>query len=102
MPSPRDPPQDRPRPEERQGAAPDGARRTFADQRGGSWTVREERIGVADWSSSDVESSESGYGVGWLVFERGDERRRLRLYPAVWHQASDHELRKLCARARRC
>jgi hypothetical protein len=37
---------------------------------------------------------------GWLVFERGDERRRLTPIPEDWLRSSDKELEELCKAAR--
>jgi hypothetical protein len=50
---------------------------------------------------ADFEHSQSGYGVGWLVFERAGVRKRVRLYPADWYGLRDDELEKFCGRARR-
>ena len=37
---------------------------------------------------------------GWLTFEQGTLRRRLAPIPDGWADASDEELRRLCARAK--
>ena len=100
MPSPREPTPGDPVGAARTGGAPEGARRTFTDRHGTLWHVREERIPLEEWTTADVESRQSGYGVGWLVFEREGVRRRVRLYPADWQRASDGELARLCGRAR--
>ena len=101
MPSPREPTPRRPSKAVLRTVAPVGVRRRLTDRRGTAWDVHEDRIPVDEWSTADVESSQNGYGVGWLVFESDDHRKRLRLYPAAWHQLSDQELETLCGRARR-
>lgn len=101
MPSPRDPTPGRPAKAVPGAVAPEGTRRRFTDRRGGAWDVHEERIPVEEWSTADVDASANGYGVGWLVFACGDVAKRLRLYPAHWHQVPDRELETLCSRARR-
>jgi hypothetical protein len=65
------------------------------------WTVHEDRTPPDEWSTADLESSRHGYGVGWLIFEGGDVRKRLRLYAANWHESSGQELEQLCGRAHR-
>jgi hypothetical protein len=100
MPSPRDPTPRRPLRAGSKAVAPEGTRRSFTDTRGTVWTVHEEHTPPEEWSTADLESSQHGYGVGWLVFESADVRKRLRLYAANWHEVSDQELETLCRRAR--
>jgi len=40
-----------------------------------------------------------GLHLGWLVFENGDERRRLAPIPPAWEARSDCDLERLCERA---
>lgn len=77
---------------------PEG-RRSFTDADGVSWTLAEEPIPLADWTSADEDSHRAGYAVGWLHFTCVDRRKRLRLYPARWWTLSDAQLDRLSRRA---
>ena len=41
-----------------------------------------------------------GFEMGWLVFDNGDEKRRLAPVPAGWEKMTSQELNALCARAK--
>ena len=73
--------------------------RKFTDPEGRRWTVTEEQIPRADWTSADLDHHRAGYGVGWLQFACAARRKRLRLFPADWQGLSDAELDRLCRRA---
>ena len=109
------------------------AQRTFVDDRGTPWEVREVRPQWADrrtggdrrQRSLDDESVDppvlehrrgtdrrrgegdgrrrvklaNGFSGGWLIFESGDERRRLSPIPADWESAPAEKLSAFCARA---
>lgn len=76
-----------------------GAPRRFTDARGLRWTVAQESIPRADWTTADEDNHRAGYGVGWLHFACAACRRRLRLFPVRWQALSDAELDRLCRRA---
>ena len=73
-------------------------RRQFSDVLGRAWTVYEAAIPRRDWTSADEDTNRAEFGVGWLWFECGAYRRRLRLYPKRWDLLSDRQLERLCAR----
>lgn len=93
--------------------------RTFLDRAGNEWQAfdvvprkderrhydrRSGQQGEPDESGEDDRRDEHdrrltvggggllGSSQGWLVFERGDERRRLAPIPAGWDRCSDQEL----------
>ena len=100
--------------------------RTFADPDGTLWNVTaiqpqltERRLSDRRTGSNDVDFRaerrivpdrrhmheirapvRQGFELGWLVFESGDEKRRLAPVPAGWEQMTAHELRALCATAK--
>lgn len=41
-----------------------------------------------------------GFEHGWLVFDNGDEKRRIAPVPPGWDQMTPQELNALCARAK--
>ena len=75
------------------------APRQFTDPEGRRWTVVEERIPPADWTSADEDHYLAGYGVGWLYFDCAEWRKRLRFFPLLWQTLTDAELDRLCRRA---
>ena len=61
-----------------------GERRTVPDRR----HMREVRAPVRE-----------GFEQGWLVFDNGDEKRRLAPVPAGWEHMTAHQLQALCEKA---
>ena len=80
------------------GGEPNG-RRWFIDAEGRHWTVAEELIPRAEWTTADEESHRAGYGVGWLHFTSAAVRKQRRFFPLHWRTLSDAELETLCERA---
>jgi hypothetical protein len=102
--------------------------RTFADSDGTSWNVTAIQPQLTERRLSDRRAASNsivdfraerrrepdrrhvrevrapvreGFERGWLVFDNGNEKRRLAPIPASWEQMTTHELRTLCARAAR-
>lgn len=83
-------------------STPDSGRDSIRDDQGQTWTISEEPAPREHWSGADHDNHAHGYGIGWLVFQHDVTRKRLRLYPATWRTLPEHELRRLCDRARPC
>ena len=79
--------------------------RRFTDRRSGTNAVvdfRAERRTLPDRRHlREVRAPvREGFEHGWLVFDNGDEKRRLAPVPDGWERMSTHELESLCARAK--
>ena len=70
--------------------------RRHYDRRSGHHDDQDESVEDDRRDEHDRRLTVGGVGLlgsqGWLVFERGDERRRLAPIPAGWDRCSDHEL----------
>jgi len=102
--------------------------RTFADSDGTRWNVTaiqpqltERRLSNRRASSSSVIDFRAerrvvpdrrhvrevrapvreGFEQGWLVFDNGNEKRRLAPVPAGWEQMTVHQLQALCDKAKK-
>jgi hypothetical protein len=101
--------------------------RTFVDPRGIAWNVTaiapqmtERRLGdrrsplnaSVDFRVERRRASDrrhirevrapvrAGFELGWLVFDSGDEKRRLAPIPAHWEEMTPQQLIALCAQAK--
>ena len=86
------------------------AMREYRDGSGAAWRVYEvrpvsaiiRRVTAPDAVAGDASDTPATYTSdrrAWLVFEHGDETRRLSPVPQAWEQLSDAELEALCSRA---
>ena len=74
------------------------ATRTFVDDAGDEWEVRE----IREATMSIVPRRHlphPEYADGWLLFSSRTERRRIAPFPTDWQMLSDGELARWCARA---
>jgi hypothetical protein len=75
--------------------------RTFVDDVGVEWTVREVAVPTMTATLGKLLEHERRRG-GWLVFESADgEKRRLAPYPPDWRTLSPFELARWCMRGTR-
>lgn len=68
--------------------------RRFTDERGTEWRVFE--MHSTSLSESSRHSLPAHWREGWLVFENGEERRRLAPIPAQWEELPEDRMRELC------
>jgi hypothetical protein len=72
--------------------------RTFVDNVGVEWTVRE--VAVTMTATLKKLLAQDRRRGGWLVFESGEgEKRRLAPYPPDWRTLSGFEMARWCMRA---
>ncbi len=69
--------------------------RSFEDSSGVTWEVFE-----VHRTSGAVGGVSAGLEKGWLSFASEQGKRRLAPFPAVWREATDLELERLCTQAR--
>jgi hypothetical protein len=74
--------------------------RSFVDSVGVEWVVREIATPKLSGALSRLLAHDRRQG-GWLVFESGDEKRRLAPYPPDWRTMSTFEIERWCMRASR-
>jgi hypothetical protein len=71
--------------------------RQFTDQHGTQWDVFEVSTGTLSIGRADY--LPPAFRTGWLVFDNGQERRRLAPFPSEWSRFSEAALCALLASA---